>query len=249
MTKSVTAKRSKRTGSLKASSVNDRVAKFDAAVLKYLKKSHPSESQLVHVVQDEWQKKTKSHLPHTTAKKIAKRLLNIYQSSKITGGKRKTSKRESQRGGMAPLTDAYALPGSPHGTTLLKLPDDNSTSAFFAAGSPVSYYQIAQDRGAGTDAFAGLKPGPMMGSNNVARSRGRSRKQRGGAAFSIPSSVPANIQTLSVNNVLGISSPISATGNPVVPGFSQMFNPMKTQIDDSAMRVTSSLPLVWKTTA
>jgi hypothetical protein len=228
--------------------VNDRVAKFDAAVLNYLKKSHPSESQLVHVVQDEWQKKTKSHLPLSTAKKIAKRLLHVYQSSKV-GGKRKTSKRDSQRGGMAHLTDAYALPGSPHGTTLLKLPDDNSTSAFFAAGSPVSYYQIAQDRGAGTDAFAGLKPSPMMGSNAVARSRGRTRKQRGGAAFSIPSSVPANIQTLSVNNALGLSSPVSATGNPVVPGFSLMYSPMKTQIDDSAMRVTSALPLVWKTTA
>jgi hypothetical protein len=251
MAGSITAKRSKRkgsgSGSIKSSSVSARVSKFDDAVMKYIKRNRPSEKQLLAFVQDEWQSKTHSHLPTTTAKKVAKRFMNISAVGKF----RKTSKTRKQRGGMASLDSAYgalALPGAPLGTTLLRVPDDITTSSVFAASSPVSYYQIAQDRSAGTDSYVGLKPGPGMGSNAVSARTRRRGRQGGGGSYSMPSSVAPTLAQSSVGLLLGQQAPIRAAPNPVVPGFESQYTAMKPHISD-AHRIDNQLGLVWKTTA
>lgn len=270
-----TAKRQKRksSGSIKASSVSARVSKFDEAVIRYIKKNRPSEKELVAFVQDEWQKKTHSYLPATTAKKVAKRFMNVTavgkyktrktrkgqsggRDSSISGfqhGGRDSSIAALQSGGMAPLDGAHgglALPGAPLGTTLLRVPEDVTTSAVFASASPVNYYQIAQDRSAGTDSFAGLKPGPAMGSNQVGGGKTRkNRKQRGGSAFSIPGSVPASVAQLGIGHVLGQQAPVRSSPNPVLPGFKDMYSPLAVSIEDNAARINNQLGLVWKTTA
>jgi len=48
---------------------------------------------------------------------------------------------------------------------------------------------------------------------------------------------------------IGIINPKISTSNPVIPGFVQTYVPLKGDIDNSAMQITSQLPLVWKTTA
>jgi hypothetical protein len=239
--------RRKSRGSLKSNSVNAKVTKFDTAVLRHIRRSNPAPEKLVAFIQDEWLKKTKSYLPATTAKKIAKRFAHLQTSTHVkVGGK--TRKQKKQRGGAAlvgaPLTDTFG-PGS-LAPTLLKMPADITQSSQFAASSPVSYFSIAQDRGIPAGGWEGYGPKPGMGDNTVARSR---RRQRGGAAFSIPGSVPMNLAEMGINTSIGVRNPIMSTGNPVIPGFSQTYVPLKGTIDNSAAQITGQLPLVWKTTA
>jgi len=229
-------------GSLKSNSVNTKVTKFDTAVLRFLRRTNPTPEKLVAFIQDEWLNKTKSYLPASTAKKIAKRFAHLQMSSK-------TRKNRKQQGGAAlvgsPLTDAFG-PGSLT-PALLKMPADVTVSSQFAASSPVSYYSIAQDRGIPANGWEGYGPKPGMGDNTVSRSR--TRKQRGGAAYSLPGSVPMNLSEMGINTALGVRNPVFSTGNPVIPGFAQTYVPLKGELDNSAMRITSALPLVWKPTA
>jgi len=229
-------------GSLKSNSVNTKVTKFDTAVLRFLRRTNPTPEKLVAFIQDEWLNKTKSYLPASTAKKIAKRFAHLQTSSK-------TRKNRKQQGGAAlvgsPLTDAFG-PGSLT-PALLKMPADVTVSSQFAASSPVSYYSIAQDRGIPASGWEGYGPKPGMGDNTVSRSR--TRKQRGGAAYSLPGSVPMNLSEMGINTALGVRNPVFSTGNPVIPGFAQTYVPLKGELDNSAMRITSALPLVWKPTA
>jgi len=239
--------RRKSRGSLKSNSVNAKVTKFDTAVLRHIRRSNPAPEKLVAFIQDEWLKKTKSYLPATTAKKIAKRFAHLQTSTHVkVGGK--TRKQKKQRGGAAlvgaPLTDTFG-PGS-LAPTLLKMPADITQSSQFAAASPVSYFSIAQDRGIPGGGWDGYGPKPGMGDNTVARSR---RRQRGGAAYSLPGSVPMNLAEMGINTSIGVRNPIMSTGNPVIPGFSQTYVPLKGTIDNSAAQITGQLPLVWKTTA
>jgi len=238
--------RRKSRGSLKSNSVNAKVTKFDTAVLRHIRRSNPAPEKLVAFIQDEWLKKTKSYLPATTAKKIAKRFAHLQSSTHVkVGGK--TRKQQKQRGGGplvgAPLTDAFG-PGS-LAPALLKMPADITQSSQFAAASPVSYFSIAQDRGIPAGGWDGYGPKAGMGDNKVGRTR---RRQRGGAAFSIPGSVPMNLAEMGINTAIGVRNPIMSTGNPVVPGFAPTYVPLKGGIDNSAMQITSQLPLVWKTT-
>ena len=234
-------------GSLKSNSVNTKVTKFDTAVLRFFRRTNPSPEKLVAFIQDEWLKKTKSYLPATTAKKIAKRFTHLQTSTHMKMGK--TRKNRKQQGGAAlvgsPLTDAFG-PGS-LAPALLKMPADVTVSSQFAAASPISYYSIAQDRGIPANGWEGYGPKPGMGDNTVSRSR--TRKQRGGAAYSLPGSVPMNLSEMAINTAVGVRNPVMSTGNPVIPGFSPTYVPLKGEIDNSAMRITSALPLVWKTTA
>jgi hypothetical protein len=85
-----------------------------------------------------------------------------------------------------------------------------------------------------------------MGDNTVARSR---KRQRGGAAFSLPGSVPMNLSQMGINTSLGMRNPVMSTGNPVIPAFTQTYVPLKGGIDNEAMVIKSQLPLVWKTTS
>jgi hypothetical protein len=126
------------------------------------------------------------------------------------------------------------------------MPADITQSSQFAAASPVSYFSIAQDRGIPAGGWEGYGPKPGMGDNTVARTR---RRQRGGAAFTIPGSVPMNLAEMGINTSIGIINPKISTGNPTIPGFVQTYVPLKGDIDNSAMQITSQLPLVWKTTA
>lgn len=235
-------------GSLKSNSVNTKVTKFDTAVLRFLRRTNPTPEKLVAFIQDEWLNKTKSYLPASTAKKIAKRFSHLQTSMHVKMGS-KTRKNRKQQGGAAllgsPLTDAFG-PGSLT-PALLKMPADVTVSSQFAASSPISYYSIAQDRGIPANGWEGYGPKPGMGDNTVSRSR--SRKQRGGAAYSLPGSVPMNLSEMGINTALGVRNPVYSTGNPVVPGFAPTYTPLKGEIDNSAMRITSALPLVWKTTA
>ena len=239
--------RRKSRGSLKSNSVNAKVTKFDTAVLRHIRRSNPAPEKLVAFIQDEWLKKTKSYLPATTAKKIAKRFAHLQSSTHVKVGN-KTRKQKKQRGGAhlvgAPLTDAFGPGGL--GPVLLKMPADITQSSQFAAASPVSYFSIAQDRGIPAGGWDGYGPKPGMGDNTVARSR---RRQRGGAAYSLPGSVPMNLAEMGINTSIGVRNPVISTGNPVIPGFTQTYVPLKGDIDNSSMRITSQLPLVWKTTA
>jgi len=239
--------RRKSRSSLKSNSVNAKVTKFDTAVLRHIRRSNPAPEKLVAFIQDEWLKKTKSYLPATTAKKIAKRFSHLQTSTHVKVGS-KTRKQKKQRGGAAlvgtPLTDTFG-PGS-LAPTLLKMPADITQSSQFAAASPVSYFSIAQDRGIPAGGWNGYGPKAGMGDNTVARSR---RRQRGGAAFSIPGSVPMNLAEMGINTSIGIPNPKMSTSNPVIPGFNQTYVPLKGDIDNSSMQITSQLPLVWKTTA
>lgn len=242
-TEKVSKRRSR--GSLKSNSVNAKVTKFDTAVLRYVKRSNPSQHQLVSFVQNEWLKKTKSFLPASTAAKVAKRFVHLQSTMSVKG----TRKQKKQRGGAGPLAfspvgDAFG-PGS-LAAQPLRLPVDNSTNPNFAAASPISYYSIAQDRGIPADGWAGYGPKPGMGDNKV--SRRRSRKQRGGAALSLPGSVPMSTAELGINTTFGVQNPAYSTGNPVVPGFRQMYTPLAGGINNSYAQITSALPLVWKTT-
>jgi hypothetical protein len=239
--------RRKSRGSLKSNSVNAKVTKFDTAVLRHIRRSNPAPEKLVAFIQDEWLKKTKSYLPATTAKKIAKRFAHLQTSTHVkVGGK--TRKQQKQRGGAAlvgaPLTDTFGPGGL--APVLLKMPADITQSSQFAAASPVSYFNIAQDRGIPAGGWEGYGPKPGMGDNTVARSR---RRQRGGAAFSIPGSVPMNLAEMGINTSIGIINPKMSTSNPVIPGFVQTYVPLKGDIDNSAMQITGQLPLVWKTTS
>lgn len=238
--------RRKSRGSLKSNSVNAKVTKFDTAVLRHIRRSNPAPEKLVAFIQDEWLKKTKSYLPATTAKKIAKRFAHLQTSTHVKVGAK--TRKQKQRGGAAlmgaPLTDTFG-PGS-LAPTLLKMPADITQSSQFAAASPVSYFSIAQDRGIPAGGWEGYGPKPGMGDNTVARTR---RRQRGGAAFTIPGSVPMNLAEMGINTSIGIINPKISTGNPTIPGFVQTYVPLKGDIDNSAMQITSQLPLVWKTTA
>ena len=235
--------RRKSRGSLKSNSVNAKVTKFDTAVLRHIRRSNPAPEKLVAFIQDEWLKKTKSYLPATTAKKIAKRFNHLQSSTHVKVG----GKTRKQRGGGcaplvgAPLTDAFG-PGS-LAPALLKMPADITQSSQFAAASPVSYFSIAQDRGIPAGGWDGYGPKAGMGDNKVGRTR---RRQRGGAAFSIPGSVPMNLAEMGINTAIGVRNPIMSTGNPVNPGFAPTYVPLKGGIDNSAMQITSQLPLVWK---
>jgi len=235
----------RRQGSLKSNSVNAKVTKFDTAVLRFVKRSNPDHQKLVAFVQNEWLKKTKSYLPASTAAKIAKRFAHLQSTMRVKG-----TRKQKQRGGAGPLAvsslDAAFGPGSLAAQTL-RMPVDNSTNPQFGASSPVSYFSIAQDRGIPANGWAGYGPKPGMGDNMV--SRRRTRKQRGGAAMSLPGSVPMSTAELGINTVLGVQNPVYAISNPVVPGFRQMYTPLAGQINNSATTITSALPLVWKTTA
>ena len=238
--------RHKSRGSLKSNSVNAKVTKFDTAVLRHIRRSNPAPEKLVAFIQDEWLKKTKSYLPTTTAKKIAKRFSHLQTSTHVKVG---SKTRKKQRGGAglvgSPLTDAFGPGGL--APVLLKMPADITQSSQFAASSPVSYYSIAQDRGIPVGGWDGYGPKPGMGDNTVSRSR--TRKQRGGAAFSLPGSVPMNLSQMGINTSLGMRNPVMSTGNPVIPAFTQTYVPLKGGIDNEAMVIKSQLPLVWKTTS
>ena len=222
---------------LKASSVSTKITKFDTAVLRFLKKKKPSEAKLVDFVQDEWLKQTKSYLSASTAKKIAKRLMQVHA---ITHYKPVNSTRK-QRGGYA-LTGAplsgFTGPGNPALPVLFSRPADITNASF----NPMPYWSIAQDRGCGSD-FAGVGPGPTMGSNRV--SRARSRRQRGGAAFSIPASQPMNFEMLGANTLIGVRNPVMSVGNPVIPGFTSTYVPLRGFDTPQAEVITKQLPLVW----
>ena len=225
----------KQRGSLKSNSVNAKVTKFDTAVLRYVKRSNPSQQQLVSFVQNEWLKKTRSFLPVSTAAKVAKRFAHLQAGMRVKGT------RKQQRGGAGPLAfspvgDAFG-PGSLT-PAALKIPAEMT--------NPISYYSIAQDRGIPADGWAGYGPKPGMGDNKV--SRRRTRKQRGGASFSLPGSVPMSTAELGINTVTGASNPRFSTGNPTIPGFDQKFTPLAGGITASATPISSALPLVWKTT-
>ena len=237
----------KQRGSLKSNSVNAKVTKFDTAVLRFVKRSNPSPAKLTAFIQDEWLKKTKSYLPASTATKIAKRFAHLQASTHVkTGGKT----RKAQKGGAAlafsPLGETFG-PGS-LAPVMLKMPADITQSSQFAAASPVSYYTIAQDRGIPADGWAGYGPKPGMGDNKVSRRRTQ-RRQRGGAAFSLPGSVPMSTAELGIHTAIGVTNPRFSTGNPTIPGFNLAYNEMKVPIDNSAQGITSQLPLVWKTTS
>jgi len=252
----------KQRGSLKSNSVNAKVTKFDTAVLRFVKRSNPSPAKLTAFIQDEWLKKTKSFLPASTAAKIAKRFAHLQASTHVKMGK--TRKNKKQNGGalaFSPVGDAYG-PGS-LAPVMLKMPADITQSSQFAAASPVSYYTIAQDRGIPADGWAGYGPKPGMGDNKVNR-RSSQRRQRGGssnrldkqrqsqiggAAFSLPGSVPMSTAELGINTSLGVTNPRFSTGNPTIPGFNLEYSEMKVPIDNSAQGITSQLPLVWKTTS
>ena len=247
-------RKKQRSRSLKSSSVNAKVEKFDAAVLRFVKRSKPSEDKLVRFIQDEWLRKTKSVLPAKTAKKIAQRMNHLVVAKHF-----KMGKTRKQRGGSsyalmgAPLVGASLGPGNPAMPVLNRMPTDITTEAAFGAASPVSYFSAAQSRGCGAGEFAAFGPTAGMGSNEVPSSSGghtRSRRrQRGGAAFTIPASQPMSvIPQESIRTMTGQMNPIYSTGNPVVPGFKMMYTPLAGNLDDSAERITSALPLVWKTT-
>ena len=238
----------KQRGSLKSNSVNVKVTKFDTAVLRFVKRSNPSPAKLTAFIQDEWLKKTKSFLPASTAGKIAKRFAHLQASTHVKMGG-KTRKNRKQSGGalaFSPVGDAYG-PGS-LAPVMLKMPVDITQSSQFAAASPVSYYTIAQDRGVPADGWAGYGPKPGMGDNKVGRRRSQ-RRQRGGAAFSLPGSVPMSTAELGINTSLGVTNPRFSTGNPTIHGFGLAYSEMKVPIDNSAQGITSQLPLVWKTTS
>ena len=237
--------RHRRQGSLKSNSVNAKVTKFDTAVLRFVKRSNPTHQKLTAFIQDEWLKKTKSYLPASTAAKVAKRFAHLQATMRVKG----TRKQQKQRGGslsMSPLDAAFG-PGS-LAPAMLKMPTDVTVSSQFAAASPVSYYTIAQDRGIPVDGWAGYGPKPGMGDNKVSRRRTR-RRQSGGAAITIPGSVPMSTAERGINTAFGVQNPVYSTGNPVVPGFKQMYQPLAGGIDNSAHTITSALPLVWKSTA
>jgi len=236
----------KHRGSLKSNSVNAKVTKFDTAVLRFVKRSNPNPAKLTAFIQDEWLKKTKSYLPASTAVKIAKRFAHLQASTHVKMGKKT---RKVQKGGalaMSPLGDAFG-PGS-LAPVLLRAPADITQSSQFAAASPVSYYTIAQDRGIPADGWAGYGPKPGMGDNKVSRRRTR-RRQSGGAAFSLPGSVPMSTAELGINTAIGVTNPRFSTGNTTVHGFDLTYTPLKGGIDNSSQSITSQLPLVWKTTA
>ena len=238
----------KHRGSLKSNSVNAKVTKFDTAVLRYVKRSNPSPAKLTAFIQDEWLKKTKSYLPASTAAKIAKRFAHLQASTHVKMG-RKT--RKAQKGGgdklaFSPLGSAYG-PGS-LAPVMLKMPADITVSSQFAAASPVEYFSIAQDRGIPADGWAGYGPKPGMGDNKVNRRRSQ-RRQRGGAAYSLPGSVPMNISELGINTTLGVKNPGYASSNPTMPAFGYAYSPLTTPLDNSSQRITGQLPLVWNTTA
>lgn len=258
-TEKVSKRRSR--GSLKSNSVNAKVTKFDTAVLRYVKRSNPSQHQLVSFVQNEWLKKTKSFLPASTAAKVAKRFAHLQSTMSVKGTRKQKQQRAGQRGGsqptagqrggsqplaFSPVSDAFG-PGS-LAAQPLRLPVDNSTNPHFGAASPISYYSIAQDRGVPADGWAGYGPKAGMGDNKVSRHRSRTRKQRGGAALSLPGSVPMSTAELGINTTFGVQNPPYSTGNPVVPGFRQMYTPLAGGINNSYAQITSALPLVWKTT-
>jgi hypothetical protein len=241
----------KQRGSLKSNSVNAKVTKFDTAVLRFVKRSNPSPAKLTAFIQDEWLKKTKSFLPASTAGKIAKRFAHLQASTHVKMGK--TRKNRKQSGGalaFSPIGDAFG-PGS-LAPVMLKMPADITQSSQFAAASPVSYYTIAQDRGVPADGWAGYGPKPGMGDNKVGRRRSQRRQRQsqiGGAAFSLPGSVPMSTAELGINTSLGVTNPRFSTGNPTIPGFGLAYSEMKVPIDNSAQGITSQLPLVWKTTS
>ena len=242
-TEKVSKRRSR--GSLKSNSVNAKVTKFDTAVLRYVKRSNPSQQQLVSFVQNEWLKKTRSFLPVSTAAKVAKRFAHLQAGMRVKGTRKQqrggSQPTAGQRGGAGPLAfspvgDAFG-PGSLT-PAALKMPAEMT--------NPISYYSIAQDRGIPADGWAGYGPKPGMGDNKV--SRRRTRKQRGGASFSLPGSVPMSTAELGINTVTGASNPRFSTGNPTIPGFDQKFTPLAGGITASATPISSALPLVWKTT-
>lgn len=246
-TEKVSKRRSR--GSLKSNSVNAKVTKFDTAVLRYVKRSNPSQHQLVSFVQNEWLKKTKSFLPASTAAKVAKRFAHLQSTMSVKGTRKQKQQRARQRGGAGPLAfspvgDAFG-PGS-LAAQPLRMPVDNSTNPQFGTASPVSYYSIAQDRGIPADGWAGYGPKAGMGDNKV--SRRRARKQRGGAALSLPGSVPMSTAELGINTVFGVQNPAYSASSPVTPGFRQMYTPLVGGIDNSYAQITSALPMVWKTT-
>jgi hypothetical protein len=236
--------RRKSRGSLKSNSVNAKVTKFDTAVLRYVKRSNPSQQQLVSFVQNEWLKKTRSFLPVSTAAKVAKRFAHLQAGMRVKGTRKQqrggSQPTAGQRGGAGPLAfspvgDAFG-PGSLT-PAALKMPAEMT--------NPISYYSIAQDRGIPAGGWDGYGPKAGMGDNKVGRTR---RRQRGGAAFSIPGSVPMNLAEMGINTAIGVRNPIMSTGNPTIPGFAPTYVPLKGGIDNSAMQITSQLPLVWKTT-
>jgi len=256
-TEKVSKRRSR--GSLKSNSVNAKVTKFDTAVLRYVKRSNPSQHQLVSFVQNEWLKKTKSFLPASTAAKVAKRFAHLQSTMSVKGTRKQKQQRGGQRGGSQPTAGqrggAGPLAFSPVGDAFgpgslaaqpLRLPVDNSTNPQFGTASPVSYYSIAQDRGIPADGWAGYGPKAGMGDNKV--SRRRARKQRGGAALSLPGSVPMSTAELGINTVFGVQNPAYSASSPVTPGFRQMYTPLAGGINNSYAQITSALPLVWKTT-
>jgi hypothetical protein len=236
----------RRSGSLKSNSVNAKVTKFDTAVLRFVKRSNPDQAKLVSFIQNEWLKKTKSYLPASTAAKVAKRFAHLQLTMRVKG-----TRKQKQRGGAGPLAsspfDAAFGPGS-LAAQPLRMPADNSINPQFGASSPVSYFTIAQDRGIPADGWAGYGPKPGMGDNTVSRRRTR-KHQRGGAALSLPGSVPMSTAELGINTVFGVKNPVFSSGNPVVPGFKQMYTPLNGSVDTSTAQITSALPLVWKTTA
>ena len=245
-------RKKQRSRSLKSSSVNAKVEKFDAAVLRFVKRSKPSEDKLVRFIQDEWLRKTKSVLPAKTAKKIAQRMSHVVAAKHFkTGGKTRKNRKE-QKGGYAlmgaPLVGSTLGPGNPAIPVLNRMPTDITTEAAFGAASPVSYFTAAQSRGCGAGEFAAFGPTAGMGSNEVPSAKSR-RRQRGGAAFTIPASQPMSvIPQEAIRTMTGQNNPIYSTANPVVPGFKMMYTPLAGTLDNSAERITTSLPMVWKTT-
>ena len=183
-------KHTRKARSLKSSSVNAKVEKFDAAVLRFVK-TKPSEAKLVRFIQDEWLRKTKSVLPAKTAVKIAKKMSHLTAAKHF-----KMGKTRKQRGGAgyalmgAPLSAPAMGPGNPAVPVLTRMPTDITTDAMFGSSSPVAYYSAAQARGCGAGEFDGYGPGASMGSNEVPKTR---RRQRGGAAYTIPASQPMSV--------------------------------------------------------
>ena len=246
---STMSKKTRKSRSLKSSSVNAKVEKFDAAVLRFVK-TKPSEAKLVRFIQDEWLRKTKSVLPTKTAVKIAKKMSHLTAAKHF-----KMGKTRKQRGGAgyalmgAPLSAPAMGPGNPAVPVLNRMPTDINTEAMFGSSSPVAYYSAAQARGCGAGEFDGYGPGASMGSNEVPKTRSRSRKQRGGAAYTIPASQPMSVIPQEIiRTTMGQHNPVYSTGNPVIPGFKMTYSPLAGTLDDSAQRITSSLPLVWKQT-
>jgi hypothetical protein len=261
---------------LKGDSINSRVTKFDTSVLRFMRKIKPTEEKLVQFVRDEWLKATHSYLPATTAKKIAKRLQSVNVTMTTLARRGKTSKK--QRGGFltgAPITAMSMTPGVAATPLLTTAPLDILQSAFsiaqdrscgsdeFAGYGPkpgMGDNRVGRSRsrkqrqrgsnerqrGGSSATYATVSERQRGGSSATYATV--SERQRGGAAFSIPSSVPANIQTMGTNSMIGVQNQITANGNPVVPGFQQLYTPLNGFIDDQAMRINSQLPIVFKVT-